>query len=93
MKSDIGAIHSALTAAGVDIAGVSMPPEVHETHGPATFVQCENALYRVDWKVEPLTEQIELAVSTLGAGCAVVGIAPVPSHDTRAFIPPPDRDD
>lgn len=92
MKSDLGAVHDALTAAGVGIIGLSLPTDVHDTHGPATFIRCGARLYRVDWATEPTADQVELAASRLGVGCAVIGAAPVPIQDTRAFIPPPDLD-
>lgn len=92
MKYDIGALHAALTGAGVDAIGISMPADVHDTHGPATFIQCDGALYRVDWANNPTAEQIALAVSTLGAGCVVVGSEPdLVSDEPAYFIPPPRR--
>jgi len=60
---------AALDAAGIAHAGLSMPPAVHDTQTPATFVRCGEALYRVDWASEDGdVGAVMAAFATLGKG-------------------------
>lgn len=60
---------AALDAAGIAYAGLSMPPEVHETHTPATFIRLGDMLYRVDWAAqEGDVDAVMKALGTLGKG-------------------------